>query len=54
MNKIPLITDLRTANDPVGHQWLTSVIPATWEVEIGRITVQGQLEKIVQKIPSPK
>jgi hypothetical protein len=23
-------------------QWLTPVIPATWEVEIGRIAIQGQ------------
>jgi hypothetical protein len=30
------------------------VIPATWEAEIRRITVQGQPGQIVHKIPSPK
>jgi hypothetical protein len=36
-----------------GHQWLTSVILATWEAEIGRNMGQGQPEKIVHKAPSP-
>jgi hypothetical protein len=27
---------------------------ATWEAEIGQITVQGQCEQIVLKIPYPK
>jgi hypothetical protein len=27
-------------------RWLTSKIPATWEVEIERIIVQGQAKKI--------
>jgi hypothetical protein len=33
-------------------QWLTSVIPATQEAKIGRITVGGQPGKKVGKIPS--
>jgi hypothetical protein len=32
--------------------WLTSVIPATWEVEIRRILVQGQLRQKVSEISS--
>jgi hypothetical protein len=36
------------------HQWLTPVILATWEAEIRRITVQGQLKKIVCETLSPK
>jgi hypothetical protein len=34
--------------------WLTSVILATWEAEIGRIELQGQPRQIVHKVPSPK
>jgi hypothetical protein len=34
-------------------QWLTWVIPATWEVEIGRIIVQGQPRQKVNEIPKP-
>jgi hypothetical protein len=34
--------------------WLTPIILATWEAEIGRTAVQGQLEEIVCKTPSPK
>jgi hypothetical protein len=37
-----------------GHQWLTLVILATWEVETQRILVGGQLRQIVHKTPSPK
>jgi hypothetical protein len=37
-----------------GHWWLTPVIPATWEDEIRKMEVQGQLGQIVQEIPSPK
>jgi hypothetical protein len=28
-----------------GMQWLMSITPATWEVKIGRVSVQGQLGK---------
>jgi hypothetical protein len=34
--------------------WLSPVIPATWEAEIGRIKVPGQLRRIVGETPSPK
>jgi hypothetical protein len=29
-------------NDVARHQWLTPVILAAWEVDIGRIVVPGQ------------
>jgi hypothetical protein len=38
----------------VRHQWLMSIIQATWEVEIGRIKVQGQPWEIVCEASSPK
>jgi hypothetical protein len=31
-----------------------TIILATWEAEIGRIAVQGQLRQIVQETPFPK
>jgi hypothetical protein len=37
-----------------GHQWLMSIILATWEAEVQRITVRGQPWQIVFKTPSPK
>jgi hypothetical protein len=36
------------------HWWFTSVIQATWEVEIRRIMVWGQLRQIVCKALSQK
>jgi hypothetical protein len=32
--------------------WLTSVISATREIEIGRLVVRGQLGQKISKIPS--
>jgi hypothetical protein len=37
-----------------GCWWLTLIILATWEAEIGKIKVRGQPKKIVLKTPSPK
>jgi hypothetical protein len=34
-----------------GRQWFTFVILATWETEMGRIAVWGQLRQIVLEIP---
>jgi hypothetical protein len=36
------------------HQWLTPIILATWEVESGRIEIQGQPWQRVHKTTSPK
>jgi hypothetical protein len=36
----------------VGLQWLTPIIPATWEAEIRRIEFPAQ--ELVLKTPSPK
>jgi hypothetical protein len=37
-----------------GRPWLTPVILASWEAEIGKILVRGQPMQIVQVTPSPK
>jgi hypothetical protein len=31
--------------------WLMAIIPATWEAEIGKISIPGQPEQIVLKTP---
>jgi hypothetical protein len=37
-----------------GHWWLTLIILITWEVEMGRVVVQGQLmQKIHETPPQP-
>jgi hypothetical protein len=38
VNKRPYLKN----KDMSGHRWLKLVIPASWETEIWRITVQGQ------------
>jgi hypothetical protein len=50
-----------TQQDPVSkkkkiarHQWLSPIILAMWEAEIGRLEDGGQLREIVQKTSSPK
>jgi hypothetical protein len=40
----PLSTSFNSSLD-AGHRWLMSVILATWETEIRRIKVQGQLRQ---------
>jgi hypothetical protein len=37
-----------------GRWWLTPVIPAIWEAEIGRIEAQGQPWQTVPETPSLK
>jgi hypothetical protein len=53
-----LITTRRKAGDEclllAGHQWLTPIIRATWEAEMGRMEIQGQPRQIVLKTSSPK
>jgi hypothetical protein len=39
-------------NKKIKQQWLMSVFPATEELEIGRITVQGQSGQKVSEAPS--
>jgi hypothetical protein len=36
------------------HWWLMSIIPATWEAEIGRIKVREQPGQIAPETPSPQ
>jgi hypothetical protein len=36
------------------HQWLTLIILATWEAEIGRLEVRGLPGQIVPETPFPK
>jgi hypothetical protein len=38
----------------LGVGWLTPVILATWEAEIGRIKIQGQSRQIVLETLFPK
>jgi hypothetical protein len=38
----------------VRYRWFTPVIPATWEVEIWRITLETSLGKSFGRPPSPK
>jgi hypothetical protein len=50
----PSMPDSKKKSCQSQDQWLVSAIPATWEVEIGRIKVQGQPGQTVHNIPSPK
>jgi hypothetical protein len=45
---------LTQQSEKPGHLWLTSVIPATWEADIRRIMVHGQVGRIVLKTSFPK
>jgi hypothetical protein len=53
MEKITPFTSIKKKKR-AGHQWLTPVIPATWEAEIGRIMVPGQPKQIDLKTLSRK
>jgi hypothetical protein len=46
--------DITVNRNTAGNQWLTSVILATQEAEIRRITVQNQPRKIVHETLSQK
>jgi hypothetical protein len=47
------VTDIKTLSN-AGHWWLMSVIPATQETEIRRITVRSQPGQIVHETLSQK
>jgi hypothetical protein len=40
--------------NPVRHWWLTPIIRAMWEAEIGSISIPDQAGPIVLVTPSPK
>jgi hypothetical protein len=44
-------TNKRYKQKMLGHWWLTLVILATWEAEIGKIVVRGQPRQIIHKTP---
>jgi hypothetical protein len=46
-------SDLKKKKSVCLAQWLMPVILATWEAEIRRIAVQGQLGQIVHETPPP-
>jgi hypothetical protein len=48
------INETREYKVQVRCWWLTLVILATWEAEMGKTTVQCQPRQIVLEIPSPK
>jgi hypothetical protein len=53
-SSIEFLSMLKISWPLAGRQWLMPVILATWEVEIRKIRVRGQLRKIFGEIPSPK
>jgi hypothetical protein len=48
------ILEFKTFRKTAGHWWLTPIILASWEAEIGKIMVQGQPRQIIQETPISK
>jgi hypothetical protein len=43
--------EVALTTDPSWVQWLRPVIPATWEVEMGRLRFNASIRKEVNEIP---
>jgi hypothetical protein len=53
-SKLSMARKLKNEKHLARHWWLTSIIPAIWEAEFGRISVQGQPRQIVLQTSSAK